>query len=107
VRDKKPIAPKPIVAEDQTVSSMPPKTEPFRITPEMEEYIRSKSTDLRICTTCEGPILFPVKIAPPKATDYVQEVGEKKLYISAVQAPCIRVIDSRMLPKCALVNRHK
>ena len=52
-------------------------------------------------------MLFSVKIASPKATDYVQEVGERKLYISAVQAPCIKVIDSRMLPKCALVNRHK
>ena len=76
------------------------------MTPEMEEYIRSKSTDLRICTTCEGPMLFSVKIALPKATDYVQTVGERKLYISAVQAPCIKVIDSRMLPKCALVNRR-
>jgi hypothetical protein len=78
----------------------------FRITKEMEEYIRSKSTDLRVCTTCEGPLLFPVKIAPPKSTDLVQEVGERKLYISAVQAQCIKVIDSRMLPKCALVNRR-
>ena len=52
-------------------------------------------------------MLFSVKIAPPKSTDYVQAVGERKLYISAVQAPCIKVIDSRMLPKCALVNRRK
>jgi hypothetical protein len=52
-------------------------------------------------------MLFSVKIASPKATDYVQDVGERKLYISAVQAPCIKVIDSRMLPKCALVNRRK
>jgi hypothetical protein len=86
---------------------MPSKTTPFRITSEMEEYIRSKSTDLRICTTCEGPMLFSVKIAPPKSTDFAQDVGERKLYISAVQAPCIKVIDSRMLPKCALVNRRK
>jgi hypothetical protein len=86
---------------------MPTQTTSFRITLEMEEYIRSKSTDLRISTTCEGPLLFSVKIAPPKSTDYIQAVGERKLYISAVQAPCIKVIDSRMLPKCALVNRRK
>lgn len=85
---------------------MPSQNALFRITKEMEEYIRSKSTDLRVCTTCEGPTLFSVKIAPPKATDLVQEVGERRLYISAVQAPCIKVIDSRMLPKCALVNKH-
>jgi hypothetical protein len=87
--------------------SMPFQTAPFRITPELEEYIQSKSSDLRICTTCEGPILFSVKIAPPKATDLVQTVGERKLYISAVQAPCIKVIDYKMLPKCALSNKHK
>jgi hypothetical protein len=86
---------------------MPSETKPFRITPEIEEYIRSRPTELRICTTCEGPMLFPVKIAPPKATDIVQTVGERKLYISAVQAPRINVIDSKMLPKCALVNRGK
>lgn len=85
---------------------MPPQPAPFRITPEMEEYIRSKSTDQRICTTCEGPILFSVNIASPKSTDYVQTIGERKLYISAVQAPYIKVIDSRMLPKCALMNRR-
>jgi hypothetical protein len=85
---------------------MTSQTALFRISPEMKEYIRSKSSDLRVCTTCEGPMLLSIKIAPPKATDLVQMVGGRKLYISAVQAPCIRFIDSRMLPKCALVKRR-
>lgn len=76
--------------------------ERIRITPEMEEYIRSKSSDLRIATTCEGPLIFSVKTSPPKVTDLVMEVGGRKVYISAVQAHLIKVIDERMLPRCAL-----
>jgi hypothetical protein len=72
------------------------------IATEIEEYIRARSTDLRVATTCEGPLIFSIKIAPPKATDLVQMVGERKLYISAVQAPYIKIIDSRMLPRCAV-----
>jgi hypothetical protein len=79
----------------------------FQISPEIEEYIKSKTSDLRIATTCEGPMLFSVKIAQPKATDLVQTVGERKLYISAVQAPLIKIIDSKMLPRCALQNKKK
>ncbi len=83
---------------------MPAKS-PFRIDPAMEEYIRSRSTDLRIATTCEGPLIFPVRISPPKPTDIVIAVGSQKLYISAVQAPHIKVIDDRMLPRCALQKK--
>ena len=37
----------------------------FKITPEMEEYIRARSTDLRVATTCEGPLLFSIRISSP------------------------------------------
>jgi hypothetical protein len=74
--------------------------------PEMEEYIRGRSSDSRICTTCEGPLLFSVKVSPPKPTDLVLSVGERKLYVSAVQAPHLKVIDSRVLPRCALEKRR-
>ncbi len=83
---------------------MPDKL-PFRIDPAIEEYIRASSTDLRIATTCEGPLIFPVKISPPKPTDLVILVGARKLYISAVQAPHIRAIDAGMLPRCALLKK--
>ena len=84
---------------------MPGKPLSLRIAPEMEEYIRARSTDLRIATTCEGPLMFSVRISPPKATDHVIVLGERRIYVSAVQAPCIKVIDARMLPRCALEKR--
>jgi hypothetical protein len=86
---------------------MPDKPFSIPIAPEMAEYIRSRSTDLRVATTCEGPLIFSITIAPPKATDLVQKVGERMLYISAVQAPYIKMIDWRMLPRCALDERRK
>jgi hypothetical protein len=86
---------------------MPDKPFSIPIALEMEEYIRSKSIDLRVATTCEGPLIFSIKIAPPKVTDLIQMVGERKLYISAVQAPYIKIIDSRMLPRCAVKKRRK
>ena len=82
-----------------------PAKPPFRIDPAIEEYIRSRTTDLRIATTCEGPLIFPVKISSPKPTDIVMTVGAQKLYVSAVQAPHIKVIDAKMLPRCVLQKK--
>lgn len=79
----------------------------FKITAEMEEYIRARSTDLRVATTCEGPLMFSVRISPPKATDHVILVGDRRIYISAVQAPYIKEIDDKMLPRCALEKKRK
>ncbi len=79
-------------------------SKPFslKITPEMEDYICARSTDLRVATTCEGPLLFSIRTSPPKATDHIITVGDRKIYISAVQAPYIKAIDSCMLPRCAI-----
>jgi hypothetical protein len=85
---------------------MPEKPLPFKITPEMEEYIHARSTDLRVATTCEGPLMFSIRISPPKATDHVIVVGERKVYVSAVQAPHIKAIDARLLPRCALEKKR-
>jgi hypothetical protein len=73
----------------------------------MEDYIRARSTDLRVATTCEGPLMFSIRISPPKATDHVIAVGERRVYVSAVQAPYLKVIDSRMLPRCALEKKRQ
>ena len=78
---------------------------PFRIDPAIEDYIRSRTTDLRIATTCEGPLILPVKISPPKPTDIVITVGAQRLFVSAVQAPHIKIIDVSMLPRCVLQKR--
>jgi hypothetical protein len=80
---------------------MPEKVS-IRISEEMEEYIRQRTTDLRIATTCEGPLIFSVKISPPKPTDLFIEVSEHRIYISAVQAPLLKVIDTSIIPRCAI-----
>lgn len=79
----------------------------IKVAPEMEEYILSRSTDLRVATTCEGPLIFSIKVSPPKPTDLVIAVGGRKVYVSALQAQYVRVIDERMLPRCALEQRRK
>ena len=84
---------------------MPGKSLSLRIAPEMEEYIRARSTDLRVATTCEGPLMFSIRISPPKETDHVIVLGERRVYVSAVQAPYLKVIDAGMLPRCALEKR--
>ena len=86
---------------------MPFDQKNLKISTAMQEYISARSTDLRIATTCEGPLIFSVKISPPKATDHVISVGERKIYISSLQAQFIRTIDERMLPRCALEKRGK
>jgi hypothetical protein len=78
----------------------------LKITAEMEEYILARSTDLRVATTCEGPLMFSIRISPPKATDHIIVVGERRVYVSSVQAPYIKVIDARLLPRCALVKKQ-
>lgn len=83
-------------------------SKPFsiKVDPAMDEYINSRTSDLRVATTCEGPLIFSVKISPPKPTDHVITVGERKVYISAVQAPHIKSINVCMLPRCALEKRR-
>jgi hypothetical protein len=84
---------------------MPQKQIQLKITQEMEDYIRARSTDLRIATTCEGPLMFSIRTSPPKVTDHIIVLGERKVYVSAVQAPHIKIIDARMLPRCALEKK--
>ena len=64
-----------------------------------------KITDLRVATTCEGPLLFSIRISPPKPTDRILTVAGRKVYVSAVQAPYIQAIDASMLPRCALEKK--
>jgi hypothetical protein len=73
----------------------------------MKEYILARTTDMRVATTCEGPLIFSVKTSPPKSTDHVIQVGERRVYLSAVVAPYIKAIDERMLPRCALEKMGK
>jgi len=86
---------------------MPDSQMSIKITPKMEEYIRARSTDLRVATTCEGPLIFSVKVSSPKATDSVVAVGDRKVYISSLQAQYLKVTDERMLPRCALEKKRR
>ncbi|HOV82130.1 MAG TPA: hypothetical protein PLQ01_05560 [Methanothrix sp.] len=83
----------------------PEKKVALEVSPEMEEYICCRSTDLRVATTCEGPLMFSIKVSPPKPTDHIIAVGNRKVYVSAVQMPYIKAIDATMLPRCALEKR--
>lgn len=87
------------------ISPMAATSTPIKITPEMEEYIRARSTDMRVATTCEGPLIFSIKTSQPKPTDHIITVGERKVHISAVQAPHIKTINISMLPRCALEKK--
>jgi len=78
-----------------------------KIAPAMEDYIRARSTDVRVATTCEGPLIFSIKTSKPKPTDHVITVGERKVYISAVQASHLKIIDESMLPRCALEKKRR
>lgn len=80
---------------------------PIKIDPEMRVYIKNSFSELRICTTCDGPILLPTRIKPPKMTDVVLDVEGRTFYISAVQAPRIKSINVSMLPKCALQKKKR
>jgi hypothetical protein len=51
--------------------------------------------------------MFSIRISPPKATDHVIVVGERKVYVSAVQAPHIKAIDAGLLPRCALEKKRQ
>lgn len=93
-----------------TMPAKPAKKDPHsapEISPEMRDYIKNSFSELRICTTCEGPIILPVRLSPPKPMDIKIDVEGRTLYISAVQAPRMKTIDHRMLPKCVLQKRNK
>jgi hypothetical protein len=69
----------------------------FLITPEVVKFISEQKCDYRLCTSCGGPILLPVTIKKPKPSDIKIQVGGHTLYVSAIQAKYIDVIDDTML----------
>jgi hypothetical protein len=69
----------------------------FHISEDVVNFIKEQKRDYRVCTSCGGPILLPVAIKKPKPNDIKVPVGGHILYISAVQARYIDVIDDSML----------
>ncbi|WP_407354768.1 hypothetical protein [Methanolobus sp. WCC5] len=67
------------------------------IEPEVEDFIRNSKGDYRLCTTCGGPAIVPVKMSMPKNSDIKVNIGGNTLHISRVQARYIRRIEMGML----------
>ncbi|WP_406656451.1 hypothetical protein V7O62_11395 [Methanolobus sp. ZRKC2] len=66
---------------------------------EVEEFIKEATRDFRLCTSCAGPVIYPIEYSTPKDTDLRIEIGNNTLYVSRVQARYLRQIDMRMLEK--------
>lgn len=62
------------------------------------EYIHKRGCDFRICTSCGGPILLPVKMKSPKPTDLQINAGEYTIFVSIHQARYLHSIHMGMVP---------
>ncbi len=71
--------------------------EKLEIDREVSEYIKARKRDYRVCTSCDGALILPVEIKPPKDSDFKIRVGENTLYISSVQSKILERIDASML----------
>lgn len=81
---------------------MPKNESSITVSPELKEYIQKKQKDYRVNTTCAGPLILPLEMKDNKPTDIVINVGDQKLYISAVQARFVKHVDLSMLCKCVM-----
>jgi hypothetical protein len=68
------------------------------VVPEVIEYINRRDCDFRICTSCGGPILLPVRVKPPKKTDLLLMAGNHTIYVSIHQARFLSTIHMDMIP---------
>ncbi len=68
------------------------------IVPEVIEYINKRDCDFRICTSCGGPILLPIRVKAPKKTDLLLRAGNHMIYVSVHQARFLHSIRPDMIP---------
>jgi hypothetical protein len=68
------------------------------VVPEVIEYINKRDCDFRICTSCGGPILLPIRVKPPKKTDLLLKAGDHTIYVSIHQARFLNSIHMDMIP---------
>ncbi len=68
------------------------------IVPDVIDYINKRDCDFRICTSCGGPILLPLRIKPPKKTDLLIRAGNHMIYVSVHQARFLHSIRMDMVP---------
>ena len=77
----------------------PPPVDGIRVTDEVRTYVAMRKYDMRVCTSCGGPILLPTSIHPPKPTDLRVRVGDFTVYISKYQARYHDTIHAGMIPR--------
>ncbi len=68
------------------------------IDPEVISFINKRDSDFRICTSCGGPVLLPVRIKAPKKTDLLVKAGNHTIYVSIHQARFLNGINMEMVP---------
>ncbi len=68
------------------------------VVPEVLAYISKRDCDFRICTSCGGPILLPIRVKPPKKTDLLLKAGTHTIYVSIHQARFLNSIHMDMIP---------
>jgi hypothetical protein len=68
------------------------------IYPEVIDYINKRDCDFRVCTSCGGPILLPIRIKPPKKSDLLMKAGNHTVYISIHQARFLHSLQMDMIP---------
>jgi hypothetical protein len=73
-------------------------SEEVSVAPEVIDYINQRDCDFRICTSCGGPILLPVRVKPPKKTDLLLKAGNHTIYVSIHQARFLNRIHMDMIP---------
>ncbi|WP_292369228.1 hypothetical protein [Methanoregula sp. UBA64] len=68
------------------------------VSPEVKNYIEKRNCDFRICTSCGGPVLLPIRIKPPKKSDVLITVAGHTVYISIHQVRYLDEIRAEMIP---------
>lgn len=64
---------------------------------DVRQMILEADEDYRVCTACRGPTLVPVSVKPPKSSDIAIKVGDRTLFVSAVQARYVGRVTMDML----------
>jgi len=79
--------------------SPPGPSDGIRVTDEVRAYLERRRHDMRLCTSCGGPILLPTSIHPPKPSDIRVRVGGWTVYVSRYQARYHDTIHAGMIPR--------
>lgn len=69
----------------------------FIVDNEVKDFINREDRDFRVCTSCSGPVLVPLDMAPAKTSDIEIKVGDNTLFVSIVMAQYTRRIHKSML----------